>query len=86
MITPRQSEVLQFIVDYIAIKNHAPSIREIMHGTHMKSTSTVSGILLRLEDRGVIQRLKKKHRAIEILKLPTRIATDEQVQVQENNG
>ena len=86
MITEKQAQVLQFIVDYLATKNYGPSIREIMAATSAKSTSSVVGILLRLEDRGCIQRQKKKHRAIEILKLPTRIATDEQVQVQENNG
>jgi|TARA_R110002020_G_scaffold246640_3_gene460508 repressor LexA len=70
MITAKQAAVFEFCVDYLATKNYAPSIREIAHATGAKSPSVVFNILQNLEYRKLIRRHPKKHRSIEILRMP----------------
>jgi sulfur relay (sulfurtransferase) DsrC/TusE family protein len=57
--TDRQFRVLQFLRDYIAKNQYAPSYREIIAGLKMNSTNAVDDHLRRLERRGLIERLQK---------------------------
>lgn len=55
-LTPRQKQILTFISVYIGRHGFAPSMREICHGVHVHSTSTVAHQLNVLEARGWIRR------------------------------
>ena len=48
-------EVLAYLVSYIGENGWAPSYREIVEATTLKSTSSVVGYLRRLESHGLIR-------------------------------
>lgn len=66
-LTTRQAEALEFIKAFMAENGTAPSIREIVEGVGLKSTSGAHRLVVALEDRGHIQRLKVKARAMKII-------------------
>jgi len=66
-LSPRQKEVLDFIVEQISQKNYPPSVREIGQALGLRSSSTVHAHLKALERKGYIYRDPAKPRAIEIL-------------------
>ncbi len=69
MMTPRQRDALAFIGRYQ--EQHggvSPTCKEIGKGLDLSSTSGVHRLLTELEERGLIRRLPKHSRAIEILK------------------
>lgn len=55
-LTDRQSEILNFIKDYIRQNGFTPSIREIGSAFGIKSTNGVSAHLDALEKKGVLKR------------------------------
>lgn len=65
-ITPRQAEILRFIVDFQHENNYTPSFREIAEQFDIRSTKAVSDHLQALERRGFISREKRKSRTIRI--------------------
>lgn len=65
-ITPRQAEILRFIVDFQHQNNYTPSFREIAEQFDIRSTKAVSDHLQALERRGFISREKRKSRTIRI--------------------
>ena len=60
----RKEEIFQFICEFRNLKGYAPSLREIVAGTSVASTSTVHRYLLRLEEDGLIRRAKDLARSI----------------------
>ena len=66
-ITPKQSEILDFIKSEILNKGYPPSVREICEAVHLKSTSSVHSHLETLEKNGYIHRDPTKPRTIEIV-------------------
>ena len=66
-ITPKQTEILEFIKKEILKKGYPPTVREICETVHLKSTSSVHSHLETLEKNGYIRRDPTKPRAIEIL-------------------
>lgn len=66
-LTEKQSELLQFIRSYMAAKNVAPSCEEMRVHMKLNAKSGIHRLLVGLEDRGHIQRLKHHARAIKIL-------------------
>ncbi len=66
-ITPKQSEILDFIKLEILNKGYPPSVREICEAVHLKSTSSVHSHLETLEKNGYIHRDPTKPRTIEIV-------------------
>jgi repressor LexA len=58
MLTERESEVLNIIVEYIKENEYAPSVREIGKLMGLKSSSTVHMYLKNLELKGFIRRRK----------------------------
>ena len=70
MSAQRADEILEFIKDYIAEENMAPSVREICDGVGIRSTSTVHRYLHRLEEEGRIRMATGKNRAIVITEEP----------------
>lgn len=63
----RQKQVLDFIKQFIAKNQLAPTVRDIQNGVSIKSTSTVSNDLAKLEKEGYIERSNLKSRAIKLL-------------------
>ncbi|MCY6483909.1 transcriptional repressor LexA [Clostridium aestuarii] len=66
----KQTEVYEYIKQYIREKGYPPSVRDICKGVGLSSTSTVHGHLSRLEKKGMIKRDSTKPRTIEVLKDP----------------
>lgn len=67
-LSRRQKEILSFIQDFQEEKGYLPSLREILRGCNISSTSVVDYNLQRLEDRGYMKREKKISRGIGLLK------------------
>ncbi|NLL48424.1 MAG: transcriptional repressor LexA [Firmicutes bacterium] len=66
-ISERRRKILEFIKDEVAARGYPPSVREIGEAVGLKSSSTVHGHLLKLEELGYIRRDPSKPRAIEVL-------------------
>ncbi len=66
-ITPKQSEILEFIKQCILNRGVPPAVREICEAVNLKSTSTVHAHLEKLEKNGYIRRDMAKSRSIEIV-------------------
>ncbi len=64
----RQKEILSFIQDFQAEKGYLPSLREILRGCNISSTSVVDYNLQRLEEMGYMRREKKISRGIGLTK------------------
>lgn len=65
----RESEILTFLRAYIDQNGYPPTIREIVDGTSLSSTSTVAYNLDALEQRGLILREQGKARTIRLVEL-----------------
>lgn len=67
-LTKRQRALLDYIQKFMAENDGlAPSVKEMVRGLDLSSTSNVHNMLTRLEQRGVIRRLKFHARAIQIV-------------------
>ena len=66
-LTPKQSEIFEYLKEEIREKGYPPSIREICKASGLSSTSTVHAHLSNLEKKGYIHREPSKNRSIEIL-------------------
>ena len=65
-LTPRQRQILTYIGEHIKTYGYPPSVREICKATKLKSTATVHGYLVKLEQKGYLNRNPQKPRAIEL--------------------
>lgn len=68
MINEIHRQVLDFIMDNIEQMGYPPSVREICHKLHIKSTSTVHKYLGELEEAGYIKRENAKNRSIRVVR------------------
>lgn len=66
-ITPRQRQILQYILQHIEAKGYPPTVREIGEAVSLSSSSTVHAHLKALEDAGLIKRDAVLTRAIKLL-------------------
>ena len=66
-ISPKQTEILEYIKSEIINRGFPPAVREICEAVGLKSTSSVHAHLETLERNGYIHRDPTKPRAIEIL-------------------
>ena len=80
-ISPKQTEILEFIKEEILKKGYPPTVREICERVHLKSTSSVHSHLETLEKNGYIRRDPTKPRAIEIVDDAFAMTRREMVQV-----
>lgn len=67
-ISSRQRNILSFIQDFLAEKGYLPSIREILSGCNISSTSVVDYNLKRLEEKGYMKRERHISRGIGLSK------------------
>jgi len=66
-LTPRQKQILDFIVGYIDDNGYPPTIRAIGHELCIRSTNGVTEHLKALERKGYIAREYNMSRAIRVL-------------------
>lgn len=63
----KETEILQFIKNYVAEHGWAPSYPEIIEGTSLSSTSHVHYWLRKMEENGLIKQQHGSPRAIKVL-------------------
>lgn len=66
-LTPRQRQILDYIVQHIEAHGYPPTVREIGEAVRLSSSSTVHSHLKSLEDAGLIRREAILTRAIRIV-------------------
>ena len=67
MLTGRQQEIWDFLVDYVDRHGYPPTVREIGEKVGLASPSTVHAHLANLERAGYLRRDPTKPRAVELL-------------------
>ena len=67
MLTQRQQEIWDFLVDYVDGHGYPPTVREIGERVGLASPSTVHAHLANLERAGLLRRDPTKPRALELL-------------------
>jgi repressor LexA len=67
MLTARQQEIWQFLVQYVDDHGYPPTVREIGDAVGLASPSTVHAHLANLERAGLIRRDPTKPRALELV-------------------
>ena len=70
MLTKKQNELLTYLIKCIESDGVTPSYEEICSALFLKSKSGIHRIVKSLEERGFIERLENKARAIAPLKYP----------------
>jgi repressor LexA len=70
MLTRKQRDLLLFIHERMAGQDVAPSFEEMKDALSLKSKSGIHRLITGLEERGYIQRLPHRARALEIKRLP----------------
>ncbi len=66
-LSPKQKRILQFIRKFIDARGYPPTVRDIVNGCEISSTSVVAYNLARLETGGYIRRHAKISRGVEFL-------------------
>jgi repressor LexA len=67
MLTGRQQEIWDFLVDYVDQHGYPPTVREIGDAVGLASPSTVHAHLANLERAGLLRRDPTKPRALELV-------------------
>jgi repressor LexA len=67
VLTGRQQEIFDFLVDYVERLGYPPTVREIGEAVGLASPSTVHAHLANLERAGLLRRDPTKPRALELL-------------------
>ena len=68
MLTERQQQIFDFIVEYVDDRGYPPTVREIGEHVGLASPSTVHAHLANLERAGLVRRDPTKPRALELLR------------------
>lgn len=75
MLTRKQHELICFIDDRLRETGVSPSFEEMKEALDLKSKSGVHRLISALEERHFIRRLPNRARALEVLRMPERGAT-----------
>ena len=67
MLTARQQEIWNFLVEYVDLHGYPPTVREIGEAVGLASPSTVHAHLANLERAGLLRRDPTKPRALELI-------------------
>ena len=67
-LNKREKAILKFIEKQIITNGYPPSVREIGQAVGLRSTATVHGYLMRLDEKGYIKKENKKGRTLKLLK------------------
>ncbi len=76
MLTQKQRDLLLFIHKHMQNSDVAPSFEEMKDALGLKSKSGIHRLISALEERGYIQRLAHRARALEIIRLPDGFKTE----------
>lgn len=68
MITKKQTEIRNYITEYIRKNSYAPSLTEIKDAMGISTISTVHEHLANMADKGIIKKIKGTTRGIELVK------------------
>ena len=74
MLTRKQYELLLFIHERIRESGVPPSFDEMKEALDLKSKSGIHRLITALEERGVLRRMEKRARALEVIRLPDNMA------------
>jgi repressor LexA len=77
LLTKRQQEIWEFLVEYVDAHGYPPTVREIGEHVGLASPSTVHAHLANLERAGLIKRDPTKPRALELTGRENRASRDE---------
>lgn len=75
MLTAKQHELLLFIHQRLEETGISPSFEEMKDALDLKSKSGVHRLISALEERGFIQRLANRARALEVVKMPENVTS-----------
>lgn len=75
MLTKKQRDLLVFIRDRVADGGVPPSFDEMKDALDLKSKSGIHRLITGLEERGYVQRLHNRARALEVIKFPEGLDT-----------
>jgi repressor LexA len=67
VLTPRQQQIWDYVVDYVDTHGYPPTVREIGDAVGLASPSTVHAHLANLERAGLLRRDPTKPRALELV-------------------
>jgi repressor LexA len=67
ILTQAQKELYDWLVDYIRLEQHAPSIRQMMRAMNLKSPAPIQSRLERLRSKGYIDWTEGKARTMKII-------------------
>ena len=79
MLTRKQHDLLNFINKHLTKDGIPPSFDEMKEALDLRSKSGIHRLITALEERGFIRRLAHRARAIEIVKLPESLNTNNKV-------
>ena len=65
-LTPRQKEVLDFLVNFVEDNGYSPSFEEIAAGLNLASLATVHKHISALEGRGYLKRGFNQSRSLDV--------------------
>lgn len=74
MLTKKQRDLLIFINEYTQKTGLSPSFEEMKAGLDLRSKSGIHRLINALVERGFLERLPNKARALEVKKLPENVA------------
>ena len=77
MLTLKQRKLLDYIVEYCSSNKIYPTFDEMRSYLNIKSKSGIHKLLSSLEDKGVIERLPHKARALKLKKINNLPITEE---------
>jgi repressor LexA len=81
MLTDRQQEIWNYLVEYVDRHGYPPTVREIGERVGLASPSTVHAHLANLERAGLLRRDPTKPRALELIGRERRTAETERVEL-----
>src|SRR6185436_16653028 len=74
-LTALERRVYHYLIDFLAENTFQPSIREIARKFRIKSTKTVSDLLIALTNKGYIERQEARSRGVKLLGFATSTQT-----------
>ena len=84
MLTKKQKELFDYLCDYVSLHSISPSFEEMKEAVNLKSKSGIHRLITSLEQRGFINRLEHKARAMEITKTFSNIVDKNNLNQQNN--
>jgi repressor LexA len=85
MLTARQQEIWNYLVEYVDSHGYPPTVREIGEQVGLASPSTVHAHLANLERAGLLKRDPTKPRALELLGREKRLVQAEELPARRDN-